>query len=104
MLDLKRIRDDPEPARSALARRGAAEQLDELLALDARRRELLPEVEDRRARQNTASESIAAAKRAGESADEAIAEMREVAAEVKKLEAELAEVEAKRDELAATLP
>jgi seryl-tRNA synthetase len=104
VLDLKRLRDDPDSARAALARRGAAEQLDQLLSFDARRRELLPQVEERRARQNAASEQIAEAKRAGESADEAIAAMREVAAEVKRLEAELAEVEAKRDELGALLP
>ena len=35
VLDLRAIREDPEPARAALARRGAAEALDELL--DARR-------------------------------------------------------------------
>ena len=47
----------PSPARAALARRGAAEALDELLASSTqRRRELLPEVEERRARQNRASE------------------------------------------------
>ena len=62
MLDLKAIREDPEAARAALARRGAAESLDELLRLDARRRELLPEIEEGRARQNKASEAIAAAK------------------------------------------
>jgi seryl-tRNA synthetase len=103
-LDLRRIREDPEPARAALARRGAAEALDRLLELDARRRELLPEVERRRAAQNEASDEIAARKRAGEDADEVIARMREVAAEVKELEGELAEVEASWDELAATLP
>ncbi len=69
MLDLRAIRDDPGPAREALARRDAAEALDELLEADARRRELLPEVEGRRARQNEASERIAAAKRAGEDAE-----------------------------------
>src|SRR4051794_2074075 len=104
MLDLKRIREDTAAARAALARRGMAEQLDELLALDERRRELLPQVEERRARQNAASDSIAETKRAGGDAEEAIAEMRGVAAEVKQLEAELAEVEEKRDALAATLP
>ena len=46
-------------------RRGAADALDELLELDARRRELLPEVESRRAAQNEASDEIAARKRAG---------------------------------------
>jgi seryl-tRNA synthetase len=104
MLDLRSIREDPERARAALARRGAAESLDELLRLDARRRQLLPEIEERRARQHRASDEIAAAKRSGADAEPLIAEMRQVSAEVKELEAELAEVEAKRDELLAQLP
>ena len=104
MLDLKAIREDPGPAREALARRGAAEALDELLEVDARRRELLPRVEEGRARRNSVSDEIAQAKRAGEDATGPIAEMRELGAEIKRMEAELAEVEARRDELAATLP
>jgi seryl-tRNA synthetase len=104
LLDLRAIRDDPAPAREALARRGAAEALDELLAPDDRRRALLPEVEGRRARQNAASDEIAARKRAGGDAGEVIERMKAVSAELKQLESELAEVEAKRDELAAKLP
>ncbi|MGZ8667607.1 MAG: serine--tRNA ligase [Solirubrobacterales bacterium] len=104
MLDLKQIRSDPEPYRAALARRGAAEALDELLELDGRRRALLPEIEDGRARRNTASEAIAETKRSGGDAAEAIAEMRELSGQIKQLEGELAEVERRRDELAATLP
>ena len=104
MLDLRQIRDDPGPARDALARRGAAEDLDRLLELDTRRRELLPEVEARRAVQNEASDEIAARKRAGEDAGDVIARMKEVSSELKRLEAELAEVESRRDEVAATLP
>ena len=104
MLDLRSIREDPERARAALARRGAAEPLDELLRLDLRRRELLPEVEERRSRQNRASDEIADAKRAGRNAEPLIAEMRAVSAELKRLETELAEVESARNELAATLP
>jgi seryl-tRNA synthetase len=104
MLDLKAIREDPGAARKALARRGVGADLDELLALDARRRELLPEVEEGRARRNAVSDEIAAAKRAGEDAEARIAEMRELGAEIKRLEGELAKVESRRDELAATLP
>jgi seryl-tRNA synthetase len=104
LLDLKAIRDDPEAARAALARRGAAESLDELLRLDARRRELLPEIEDGRARQNKASEAIAEAKRGGGDAEAELAEMRELAPRIKQLEAELGEVEAALEELAAQLP
>jgi seryl-tRNA synthetase len=104
VLDLRSIRDDPAPARAALARRGAAEALDELLELDARRRELLPEVEGRRAQQNQASDEIAERKRAGEDAGEVIERMKSVSAELKELSSELEEVESKRDQLAATLP
>ncbi|MGH2982482.1 MAG: hypothetical protein ACRDKV_10630, partial [Solirubrobacterales bacterium] len=52
LLDLKAIREDPAPAREALARRDAAAALDEVLKLDVRRRELLPQIEEGRARQN----------------------------------------------------
>jgi len=90
--------------RAALARRDAADEVDELLRLDERRRELLPEVEGGRARQNKASEAIAEAKREGRDADAEIGEMRELSTEIKRLEAELGEVERARDELALTLP
>jgi seryl-tRNA synthetase len=104
VLDLRRIREDPEPARAALARRGAADTLDQLLRLDERRRELLPEVEERRARQNRASDRIAETKRAGDDADPLIAEMRQVSGELKGLEGELSEVESERARLLSTLP
>ncbi len=104
MLDLRAIREDPGLARAALERRGVAEALDELLALDTRRRELLPEVEGRRAEQNKASDEIAAAKREGGDASEVIERMKAVSADLKRMQAELTEVEERRDELAATLP
>jgi seryl-tRNA synthetase len=104
VLDLKRIRDDPQAVKAALARRGAADEIDRLLKLDERRRELLPQVEGGRARQNQASEAIAEAKREGRDAESEIAEMRKLAAEIKRLDGELVEVERERDELALTLP
>ena len=104
MLDLKEIRRDPEPVRAALARRGAADVLDELLALDARRRELLPRLEELRASQNAANDKIAEAKRSGGDASAAIEEMRGVAAEVKQLQAEVGEVEEKLQTLLAGVP
>jgi seryl-tRNA synthetase len=104
VLDLKRIREDPAAARAALARRGAAGDLDELLRLDARRRELLPGIEERRSRRNEVSDAIAQAKREGRGAEEQIAAMRELGAEIKRQESELAEIEAARDEVAMKLP
>ncbi|MDX6633455.1 MAG: seryl-tRNA synthetase [Solirubrobacterales bacterium] len=106
MLDLKLLREDPEGVKAALARRGpeAVAAVEELLELDGRRRELLPEIESRRARQNEANDAIATAKREGGDAAEAIAEMRGIAAEVKRLESELAEIESARDAVALAVP
>ena len=106
MLDLKAIRRDPEPVRAALARRrdGSAERLDAALALDARRRELLPEVESLRARQNEASQAIGRAKQAGGDASAEIAEMQDVARRVKTLGEELSGVEAELEAALAMLP
>jgi seryl-tRNA synthetase len=104
VLDLRSIREDPDAARAALGRRGAADALDELLRLDTRRREILPVLEEGRARRNRVSEEIADLKRAGEDAGERIAEMRDLGSTLKEREAELVQVEEARDELAATLP
>jgi seryl-tRNA synthetase len=87
--------------KAALARRGAAASVDELLALDAERRRFLPLIEERRAEQNRVSDEIANAKRAGEDAAERIVAMREVAAEIKQLEEQLGGVE---ERIAGLLP
>jgi seryl-tRNA synthetase len=106
VLDLKTIREDPAPARAALARRrdGSEARLDRVLELDVRRRELLPEVEGLKAQQNAASQAIAAAKRAGEDAAEAIASMQEVARRGRVLREELDAVQADIDAALALLP
>src|SRR6185503_15388851 len=80
------------------------ERLDVVLALDERRRAVLPELEALRARKNAASEAIAAAKRAGEDAADAIAAMREVGGREKQLDAELADIEAQLEAAMAALP
>ena len=81
-----------------------AAALDEVLALDARRRELLPRVEELRAEQNRASERIAEAKRGGGDASSEIAAMREVAARVKELQGEVAAVDERLGAAMAVLP
>jgi seryl-tRNA synthetase len=99
MLDLKLIRSEPERVKAALARRGAAEQVDELLALDARRRALLPEIEQGKAEQNEVSRATK-----GKPDPDTLARLRELSNRIKGLQSELNEVEAARDELALALP
>jgi seryl-tRNA synthetase len=106
VLDLRSLREGPDPIRAALARRrdGSDALVDRVLALDVRRRELLPEVEGIKAQQNAASQAIAAAKQAGEDASGAIAEMQEVARRGKALREELDGVQAELDEALGSLP
>ena len=105
MLDLREIRDDPEPARAALRRRGFdTAVLDEALELDERRRAILPELEELRRRKNEASKRIGELKRAGEDASEAIEEVGQVSAREKELEEELRAVEERRAAALAALP
>jgi seryl-tRNA synthetase len=101
MLDLKAIRNDPQPVLDALARRkdGSQDRLAEALELDARRREILPRSEELSAKQNAANDAIASAKRDGGDASAAIDEMKKIAAENKQLKEELANV----DELLAAV-
>ncbi|MCZ7662838.1 MAG: serine--tRNA ligase [Thermoleophilia bacterium] len=102
MLDIKLIRNDPAGIRAELRRRGekAEAALDTLLALDVRRREIVVQVEEKRALRNQVSEEIAAVKRSGGDAQEKIAAMRAVGEAIKLLEADLKAVETElEDEL-----
>jgi len=105
VLELKRIREDPDGVRAALARRGgeAADGLDRVLELDERRRRLLPELEGLRAEQNEANVRIRSAAEEAERERE-IEAMRAVAARAKQLEQELAEVELSLQAELAPLP
>ena len=105
MLDLKRIREDPEGVRAALLRRGEslAAGIDRVVALDERRRTLLPELEGLRAEQNDANARIRAVSDEAERARE-IDAMRAVAARAKELEAELVVVELDLKAALAPLP
>src|SRR6476661_10271195 len=104
MLDLKLIRSDPERVKAALARRGAAEQVDELLALDARRRQLLPEVESAQAERKTLSKQIGEAKQAGGDAEELMASVQGLKERIESGKEELEEVDRELRRLAVALP
>ena len=55
MIDLRRLRDEPEYRAGIERKRVAPGLIDDLLAADAARRDALRLVEDLRTRQNTAS-------------------------------------------------
>jgi seryl-tRNA synthetase len=94
LIDLRAARADPEGFRRAVARKGAAEDFDELLEADARWRELVPQVDDLRGRQ----------KLQGKPTPEQLEELKQVKEELRRLEDELAAAAARRDELLQKVP
>ena len=94
MIDIRAARNDPERFRAALARRGAAEAFDALLAADARWRELVPQVDELRAKQKVQ----------GKPTPEQLEELKARKAQLNELEAELAAAEAARDAALVKVP
>ena len=93
MLDLKFIRENPELVRAGAAKKNQTIDIDQILKLDAQRREIIVQGEQLKAKRNAASAEIARKKKAGESADEAIAAMRKVGEEIAALDEKLRDTE-----------
>jgi seryl-tRNA synthetase len=105
MLDMKRIRREPDAVRDALERRGfEARFVDEILAVDETHRASLADFEALRAKQKRAGEAIGRAKQSGEDASAALAEMQSVAADVKRLDAVRSTAEAQVRSMLLALP
>ncbi len=104
MLDLKLIRDDPEAVERALADKGGAELIPQILEKDAQRRRLVRDAEDLKALRNRASEAIGQARRRGEDASGEQARMREVGDRIKALDAEVKAVDEAIDALLIQVP
>ena len=97
MIDLKAARQEPDRYRTALARRGAADDFDALLAADQRWRELTERAEKLRAAQKRSSKG-------GPPSPEEIAELRQLRKELDAAEADQAEAEQVRQALLAQIP
>jgi seryl-tRNA synthetase len=102
MLDLKSIRENPGPAREALARRGRAEDLDRLLEFDKQWREALTVAEQLRAEKNALSKAIGKAD--PESRQELIQKAEQLNADLEQAEAKAEQAKAEVDRLLLELP
>ena len=105
MLDIKVIRENLDWAKDKLDRRGVKpEELDELIKIDADRREELNRSEQLKAERNTVSKEIAAIKRNKEDASAAVQKMREVGQEIKELDDKVAKLTEKQNYILLRLP
>ena len=93
MLDLKLIRSNPKKVKEALEKRKAKVNLDEILKLDQKRRELLLEADVLKEKRNTVSEEIGKLKREKKDAQGKILAMREVSTKIKELDVQIKEIE-----------
>lgn len=104
MLDIKLIRQDPEFVREALKKRNSSVSIDDVLALDEKRRNILTVSEQLKKRQNDASKEIPRYKKEGKDVAPIMEEMKEISAKVRDLNAELKDVEAELNALMLTIP
>jgi seryl-tRNA synthetase len=102
VLPLTLIRSRPEIVREALRRRREDEALvDEVLAVDARRRAIVDERDNLRAAQNQASKGIG---RSGKPSEEDLQKLRDMRERIRQLDEEATAVEADLDRLVLALP
>lgn len=94
MLDIKRIREDYFNVKKAIESRGQGDfGIDNILALDEKRRSILANVEQMKNKQNIDSKEIPRLKKEGKDTIELMTEMKTLSDEIKKLDTEVGEVE-----------
>ena len=104
MLDLRFVRENADAVNAGLARRGMSFDLTEFLALDTKRRGAQQDIEILRRRRNAVSEEIGRLKKAGQPAEEKVAEMRAVGDTITALENGTREVEEAQLNILLTIP
>ena len=104
MLDINRIRENPEAVKAALKKKLWDADFTELLEWDRRKKELIQFVEGNKAEMNKLSASVPQAKKNGEDVSKIFAKVKQIAAENAASEEELKALEDKIFNFLAELP
>jgi seryl-tRNA synthetase len=104
MHDLNYFREHLPEFEKMAANRGVSIDFDAFRALDRKRRELITATEQRKAERNRASEEIARRKRAGEKADDLLAEMKAASEEIKRGDEEIARLDPQLQDFMLSMP
>lgn len=109
MLELRFLRENIDFVKEKTAKRGVStEKLDEFIAVDQQRLEILSEVESLKNARNTASKEIAKLKQGDEKdqreAEPLIAEMKATSGKIKELDGELSAIQEKLQEIVLAIP
>ena len=104
MLDLKEIRNNNKNLANNLARRGLDINLDEIVQIDSKRRQLQSVVDESRSEKNRVSKDIGLAKSNTEVTEDLKGKMRELNRSLKDSEHELSKLSSQLNELLLNLP
>ena len=105
MLDIKRIRQNPQALESAMRARGnKGADVSGLLELDRRRRAMMQEAEALKARRNEVSAQIPRMKGEGRDVSDLMAQMKETAARIKEYDARLGAIDGELDNMLLSIP
>ncbi len=104
MLDIREIRTNPEEVRRKLGRRKNSYNIDGIIALDEKRRKILIDVEELKAKKNKVSEEVAKLKKAKENAENLILEMRTVSEKIKEDDDKVREIDEELSNLLLAIP
>lgn len=104
MFDIKRIREDIDSVYRGLSVKNHSADLESILSMDQRRRELLVEADDLRSRKNAANQEISTAISKKEDPRGLIDSMKEIAARVDAIEPEIRELTTKLQSALLSIP
>ncbi len=104
MLDLKFIRENPELVKKGIDNKKEKNTIDQILALDEERRNLILQSDELKARRNQASMEVAKIKKSGGDASNIISEMKTVSDRITELDSSLNEIENKLNDLLIWIP
>lgn len=93
MLDIKILRNEPDRIRQALKNRNNDLDITPAIELDLKRRSLLADAEQKKAKQNEITKQIPAMKKEGKNTDAIFAEMRLLSDEIKEDDAEISQID-----------
>lgn len=104
MLDIKKIRQDPEYFKRCLKTKNSGDKIDELLELDEQRRSIISQSDELKGLRNRVSSEIARLKKAKEDASGKISEMKQVGEKIKAFDDRIKIVDEQIHAIMITLP
>ncbi len=104
MISLNTLRQEKNRIKDALKKRGYDFDIEKVIEIDKKRREIIVKLESLRANKNKISKEIGKLKKEGKSADAIILEMRKISDEEKELSSNLREIEAELNDFLLRIP